>query len=153
MTSWWPYWCINQWNPGGAELFWVLLCKNFLLFQEICIAANHVTENNPFNGHLPTSLNCCYTDQRPSSYQACRFPLKLNMMLGFNAKPQHNLNYLLGVSSVSVVVTGVKVIESSFSFCTSQMGSLNCYYSSKQDSQHHRRTNTGTDSNVGYMQP
>ena len=33
------------------------------------------------------------------------------------------------------------------------MGSFNCYHSSKQDSKHHRRTNVGTDSYVGYVQP
>ena len=37
-----PCWC--QENPVGFEN--VFLCKNLILFQEICIAADHVSEND-----------------------------------------------------------------------------------------------------------
>ena len=46
----------KQWNGrhvGVPENFcgdWILFsCKNFLLFQEICLAANHVSENDLWN--------------------------------------------------------------------------------------------------------
>ena len=52
MTSRWPYWCpktmkrLPCWCPkpisGSRTLFF---CKRFLLFQQICIDAGHVSEN------------------------------------------------------------------------------------------------------------
>ena len=53
MTSRRPHWVQN--NEMAAMLVfqktfcgdWILFsCKNFLLFQEICLAANHVSEND-----------------------------------------------------------------------------------------------------------
>ena len=52
MTSRRPYWCPKQWNggrvgvPNQSSGSWTLfLCKRFLLFQDICTDAGHVSEN------------------------------------------------------------------------------------------------------------
>ena len=51
-----PYWCpviqgamlLSQINPEALDCFF--LCKNFLLFQKICIATGHVGEKNHLSG-------------------------------------------------------------------------------------------------------
>ena len=53
MTSRWPYWCEKQWMvillvyQKIAVRHWTFFsCKNFLLFQKICIATDDVSEND-----------------------------------------------------------------------------------------------------------
>ena len=42
MTSWRPYFCVPNQSSGSWNLF---VRKGFLLFQQICIDAGHVSEN------------------------------------------------------------------------------------------------------------
>ena len=53
MTSRWPYWCTQLWYGDHVGVQkksfgdWIHFpCKNFPFVQEICIAADHVNEND-----------------------------------------------------------------------------------------------------------
>ena len=47
MTSKRPYWCTKLIKKAGCGTEVFSLVKKVLLFQETCIAADHVSENDP----------------------------------------------------------------------------------------------------------